>query len=143
MVRWIGRGCASASLPTPRPGESSRRSRIRGSGPCCTRNARQPPGAYAIAAIPLLAEVGAVAAYPWLQRILVVDAPVALQRARLLARDGIDEALADRMIAAQASREQRLALATDVIVNDGSVADLDAPVRRLDALYRRLALGPA
>lgn len=100
-------------------------------------------GPYAVAAIPLLAEVGAVAAYPWLQRILVVDAPVALQRARLLARDGIDEALATRMIAAQASREQRLALATDVIVNDGSVAELEGPVRRLDALYRRLALGPA
>jgi len=95
---------------------------------------------YAIAAIPLLAEVGAVAAYPWLQRILVVDAPLALQRLRLLRRDGIDAALADRMIAAQASREQRLALASDVIVNDGSVQELKAPVVRLDRLYRQLAL---
>jgi dephospho-CoA kinase len=43
------------------------------------------------------------------------------------------------MIAAQASREQRLALATDVLVNDGAMAELDAPVRRLDGLYRRLA----
>jgi dephospho-CoA kinase len=96
------------------------------------------PGPYALAAIPLLAEAGA-AAYPWLQRILVVDAPVAEQKARLLLRDGIDDALADRMIAAQASREQRLALATDVLVNDGAMAELDAPVRRLDGLYRRLA----
>ena len=96
-------------------------------------------GPYVIAAIPLLAEGGAAAAYPWLQRILVVDAPVALQRSRLLARDGIDAALANRMIAAQASREQRLAMASDVIVNDGSVAELESSVRRLDALYRRLA----
>ena len=96
------------------------------------------PGPYVITTIPLLAEVGAVAAYPWLQRILVVDAPEALQRARLLRRDGIDATLADRMIAVQASRGHRLALATDVIVNDGTVAALEAPVRRLDRLYRHL-----
>jgi len=95
---------------------------------------------YAIAAIPLLAELGAAAAYPWLQRILVVDAPVALQKLRLLRRDGIDAALADRMIAAQAGRKQRLALATDLIVNDGSVSELEPSVRRLDRLYRQLAL---
>lgn len=94
------------------------------------------PGPYAMAAIPLLAEIGASEAYPWLQRVLVVDAPVALQRARLLARDGIVAYLADRMIAAQAGREQRLALATDIITNDGLPSDLEAPVRRLDRMYR-------
>src|SRR5688572_6382264 len=67
------------------------------------------PGPYAIAAIPLLAEGGGRASYPWLQRILVVDVPVDVQHARLMQRDGIDDALADRMIAAQASRSQRLA----------------------------------
>ena len=98
------------------------------------------PGPYVIAAIPLLAEATSIGGYPWLHRILVVDAPVPLQRARLLHRDGIDSMLAERIIAAQASREQRLTLATDVIVNDGNVADLEAPVHRLDRLYRRLAL---
>ena len=48
---------------------------------------------YAIAAIPLLAEVGGRAIYPWLQRILVVDVPVETQRQRLIQRDGIDVAL--------------------------------------------------
>jgi len=100
------------------------------------------PGPYAIAAIPLLAETGSIAAYSWLQRILVVDAPVALQRERLMSRDGIDALLAERMIAAQAGREQRLALATDVIVNDAGVTELEAPVRRLDRLYRTLAALP-
>jgi len=95
---------------------------------------------YAIAAIPLLAESGSIAGYPWLHRVLVVDATVALQRARLAKRDGIDAALADRMIAAQANRGQRLALATDVIVNDGSVSELEPSVRRLDRLYRQLSL---
>jgi dephospho-CoA kinase len=96
---------------------------------------------YAIAAIPLLAEAGLppAQAWPWLQRVLVVDAPPSVQRQRLLARDGVDEALAGRMIAAQASRAQRLALATDVIVNDAGLADLEAPVSLLDARYRELA----
>lgn len=97
-------------------------------------------GAYAIAAIPLLAEGGGRAAYPWLDRILVIDVPVALQRTRLLQRDGIDAALAERMIAAQASREERLAIADDVIVNDGTLANLDAHVAALDTRYRTLSV---
>lgn len=94
---------------------------------------------YAIAAIPLLTEAGGRAAYPWLERILVIDAPAALQHARLMRRDGIDDALATRMIAAQASREARLALADDTILNDGDPAHLDAAVARLDAQYRAAA----
>ncbi|MEO8160358.1 MAG: dephospho-CoA kinase [Arenimonas sp.] len=108
------------------------------------RRCRAAPGDYAIADIPLLAEAvahphGISAAWPWLQRILVVDAPVPVQRARLLARDGIDTALAERMIAAQATRGARLALATDVIVNDGALALLAPAVQRLDARFRQLA----
>ena len=96
-------------------------------------------GPYAIASIPLLAEGGARDAYPWLQRILVVDVPESVQLARLLQRDGIDEALARTMIAAQASRLERLAIADDVLVNDGPVEALPAQVEALDRLYRRLA----
>lgn len=98
---------------------------------------------YAIAAIPLLAEVGGRGAYPWLQRILVVDVPVELQHTRLLARDGIDDALADRMIAAQATRAQRLAIADDVVVNAGTLDDLRHRVAALDARFRALAVTPA
>ncbi|WP_434027412.1 dephospho-CoA kinase [[Pseudomonas] boreopolis] len=96
-------------------------------------------GPYAIAAIPLLAEAGGRTGYPWLDRILVVDAPMALQRQRLMLRDNIDASLADRMIAAQASREQRLALADDVIVNDGDAEALGRLVAALDGRYRGLA----
>ena len=95
---------------------------------------------YAIAAIPLLTEGGGRAAYPWLDRVLVVDAPLALQKARLMQRDGIDAALADRMIAAQATRTQRLALADDLVVNDQSLSHLQQAARELDARYRALAL---
>jgi dephospho-CoA kinase len=96
-------------------------------------------GPYVVADIPLLAEAGGREAYPWLERILVVDAPVEAQRARLLARDGIDAALADRMIAAQATRARRLALADDVLANTGTLADLAGHVAALDRVYRALA----
>ena len=102
------------------------------------QNATSP---YAIAVIPLLAEGGGRAVYPWLHRILVVDTPTAVQKARLMQRDGIDAALADKMIAAQASRAQRLALADDVVVNDGHPEDLQAQVEALHARYLGLAGG--
>lgn len=104
---------------------------------------RNAAGPYAIAAIPLLTEVGGRAAYPWLDRILLVDAPVELQHARLMRRDDIDEALAAKMIAAQAGRAERRALADEVVLNDGHPEHLDAAVERLDAYYRTLAAMPA
>ena len=96
-------------------------------------------GPYAIATIPLLTEAGGRAGYPWLDRIVVVDVLPDMQKARLMQRDGIDAALADKMIAAQASRAQRLALADDVVVNDGDIAHLQEAVAELDARYRVLA----
>ncbi|MEG3789893.1 dephospho-CoA kinase [Lysobacter sp. CCNWLW3] len=99
------------------------------------------PGAYAIAAIPLLAEGGGREAYPWLQRILVVDVPVAVQRSRVMARDRVEAELAERMIAAQATRAARLAIADDVIVNDGPLEALDRQIAALDRRYRALAAG--
>ena len=100
-------------------------------------------GPYVVVAIPLLAESGARTAYAWLDRILVVDVPEQLQRVRLMQRDGIDAALAERMLAAQANRRERLAIADDVIVNDGPLQRLDAHVIALDARYRALATGHA
>lgn len=95
------------------------------------------PGPYCILAIPLLAEN--LAHYRWVDRILVVDAPESAQLERLVRRDGIDEALARRMIARQASREQRLALADDLIENGGEEAALDAAVAALHQRYLALA----
>lgn len=96
-------------------------------------------GPYVVVAIPLLAEGGGRAGYPWLDRILVVDAPIATQLARLLRRDGIDAVLAERMIAAQATRHQRLAIADDILVNDSGLDALAGDVAALDAQYRVLA----
>lgn len=102
------------------------------------RECEAASGPYAMAAIPLLAE-GGRAAYPWLRRVLVVDVATEVQRARLMQRDGIDAALAERMISAQASRAQRLAIADDVVVNDAGLDLLDAHVAQLDRRYRDLA----
>ena len=96
------------------------------------------PGPYALAAIPLLAEGGGREAYRWLDRILVVDVPRALQVERLLRRDGIDLALAGRMLEAQATRDQRLAIADDILVNDDTLEALDRHVAALHAQYLAL-----
>ncbi|WP_126453542.1 dephospho-CoA kinase [Sulfuriflexus mobilis] len=89
---------------------------------------------YCIVVIPLLAESGA---WPILDRVLVVDCPEALQRQRLQQRDQVDEALAERILAAQASREERRARADDVIDNSGSREQLQSAVRQLDGQYRQ------
>ena len=100
---------------------------------------RAAPGPYAIATVPLLTEGGGRAAYPWLHRILVVDTPAAVQKARLMQRDGIDATLADQMMAAQASRAERLSLADDIVVNDGDLTHLQRAADQLHARYVALA----
>lgn len=99
----------------------------------------QARGPYVVVAIPLLVEGGGRANYPWIDRVLVVDAAQATQFERLVRRDGIDHALAQAMIGAQSTREQRLAAADDVIGNDGDLAQLHAAVDAMDARYRDLA----
>ncbi|MEA9577427.1 dephospho-CoA kinase [Xanthomonas nasturtii] len=94
---------------------------------------------YAIVAIPLLTEAGGRMTYPWLDRILVVDVSVATQHDRLVQRDRIKTALAHQMIAAQASREQRLAIADDVVRNDRDSARLREKALELDMDYQEHA----
>lgn len=98
-------------------------------------------GPYAVAAVPLLAEGGGRSAYPWLDRILVVDVPEPVQQRRLMQRDHVDAALARSMIESQATRTQRFAVADDIIVNDDSLEALACHVQALDWLYRRAAAG--
>lgn len=92
---------------------------------------------YGMLVVPLLVESGPH--YAWVDRVLVVDVPRAVQAVRLTSRDGIDTDLAASMLDAQASREQRLAIADDVIDNSGSLAELDSAVAALHARYLALA----
>ena len=91
---------------------------------------------YAIVVIPLLLE----GRYPIpVDRILLVDAPEELQVARIRARDDVDADAARRVVARQASREARRAVADDLILNDADSHSLDARVRELHGTYLALA----
>ena len=91
---------------------------------------------YCILSIAILIETGM---RKLVQRILVVDAPVETQLARLVQRDGIAESLAHQMIAAQTSRTARLAAADDVILNVGSLEESREQIAKLHQQYLALA----
>jgi dephospho-CoA kinase len=93
-------------------------------------------GPYVVLAIPLLVEGGR---RDRVDRVLVVDADEAAQLERLMRRDGSTEAQARTILAAQASRTDRLRVADDVLVNSGSVAQLRAAVDRLHERYLEIA----
>lgn len=94
-------------------------------------------GPYLVMSIPLLVEAGIAA--NTVDRILVVDAHEADQLARLKARDGSGEVEARAIIAAQASRAERLRAASDVLQNTADIANLYAAVDRLHQRYLALA----
>jgi dephospho-CoA kinase len=91
---------------------------------------------YCLLVIPLLAETGMT---DLIDRVLVVDASEVEQLRRVMVRDQTDEEQARRILAAQASREQRLALANEVVENSGDFADLDRQVAALHQHYLTLA----
>jgi dephospho-CoA kinase len=103
------------------------------------RQALQARGPYQVFVIPLLVENRLDYI---VDRVLVVDCSEEEQVRRLMARDGEDRESALRMLGAQASREQRLAAADDVVDNGGPAADLPAQVAALDLKYRGLAAMP-
>lgn len=92
-------------------------------------------------AIPLLIESGH---YAWVDRLITVDAPETIQIARLMQRDGIERSLAFAMLAAQATRSERLAIADDVLINDSDLPTLIRMTQRLHGtLLQRAALKSA
>ncbi|MEO3783552.1 dephospho-CoA kinase [Actinocorallia sp. B10E7] len=78
--------------------------------------------------VPLLAENGLAPLY---DLVVVVDAPVETQLERLTGLRGMSEEEARKRIAAQATREQRLAIADRVIDNSGTLEGLAEQVDRL------------
>jgi len=90
---------------------------------------------YAIVVIPLLFETGWQARF---DRVLLVDVPEATQKQRLMARDGISSAEAERILETQVSRAQRRAMADDVIDNTGDISQLNARVEALHGTYCNL-----
>lgn len=83
--------------------------------------AAAPPDALVVHDIPLLAESGRAETF---DAVIVVDAPHEVQLDRMTSQRGWTPADAEARIAAQATREQRLAVATHVIENTGTLEDL-------------------
>ena len=91
---------------------------------------------YAILVSPLLIEGDQ---HKLCNRILVVDVPETVQLQRTMQRDNNEADQVKRIIASQATRQQRLQKADDVIENIGTLEDLSAQVERLHAQYLTLA----
>lgn len=94
-------------------------------------------GPYTMLVVPLLVEKG-----NWkgrVDRVLVVDCPRETQIARVMARNAFTREQVEAILAAQATREERLAAADDVIDNGGEESSLDAAVAELHRRYLELA----
>ena len=92
---------------------------------------------YCILAVPLLVESPALRAL--VHRVLVIDVPVEVQIARLMQRDRMTAAQCQAMLAAQASRTQRLEGADDVVDNATDIDTLRRQLERLHTHYLELA----
>ncbi len=88
--------------------------------------------AYTIYVVPLLVETGQRERF---DKILVVDVAQSTQIERLMKRDNIDKKQAQAILDAQASREQRLEIADDVINNEGDIETVKQHVKRLHQQY--------
>jgi dephospho-CoA kinase len=98
------------------------------------------PGAIVVHDVPLIAEGSRADAY---DVVVVVDAPTRVRVERLVRNRGMSREQARARMGAQASREQRLAIAGIVIDNSGSLAELDRQVGDLWAELRRRAAAAA
>jgi dephospho-CoA kinase len=94
-------------------------------------------GPYVLLVVPLLLETGAYREL--VQRVLVVDCSETTQIARTMARSGLTESEVRAIMAAQLPRAERVALADDVITNEGDRAALREQVRALHERYLTLA----
>jgi dephospho-CoA kinase len=101
-----------------------------------TRRIADLNSGYCILVIPLFARSRA---YDWVDRVLVVDVDEETQISRVMARDSISQDQALAVLGAQSTRAERLALADDVIVNNGTLNDLASQVEQLHRKYQRLA----
>ncbi len=100
------------------------------------RQADDAGGDYQVIVVPLLVESPLK---HFVDRILVIDCSEATQIARLIARDGGDAADAQRILDAQASRQERLAIADDVVGNEGSLDELEAGILAQHRKYLELS----
>jgi len=102
-----------------------------------TRRLERAASAYAVLVVPLLVEAGIDRSR--YARVAVVDCTESQQIERVMRRSGLPEQEVRAILAAQATREERLARADDVIDNSGPVDALESQVARLHEKYLALA----
>ncbi len=88
---------------------------------------------YVVLVVPLLLQSPAY--MKWVQRILVVDCPEDQQIERVMQRSNLSEVEVRSILSQQSSRAERLSKATDLIHNDGSLAQLEKQVHALHEVY--------
>lgn len=93
--------------------------------------------AWCLWVVPLLVENRL---YHLANRVLVVDVTVETQLNRTMSRDGIDREQAEKILAAQATREERLAVADDIIDNNGAPETVLARIAELNQRYLKFAV---
>lgn len=99
------------------------------------KQAQAAQGAYLMIVVPLLAETG-----HWkFSRILVIDCDEAQQIERVMRRDRLPLNIIQSIIAQQATREERLAMATDVLHNQADFSALLPEIDRLHKIYSDLS----
>ncbi|MFZ3183422.1 MAG: dephospho-CoA kinase [Pseudomonas sp.] len=103
-------------------------------------NLAKAESAYAILVSPLLVESGQ---HLLTQRVLVVDTSEQLQLQRTMQRDHASAEQVQAILKAQASREERLRHADDVLLNDRDINWIQAEVERLHRFYLTLRTGQA
>ncbi len=93
---------------------------------------------YCVFCIPLLVETGQSGT---VDRVLVIDSKEELRYQRIKRRDGLPDEQIKAILAAQATSEDRLAVADDVIVNNGDAGEINRQVDKLHQKYLELADG--
>jgi len=101
------------------------------------RQLQNSQSAYTVFVSPLLIEIGQ---YKMTNRILVVDAPENLQVSRTVERDDTQAENVQAIMDTQATRQRRLEMADDVILNDSDINSLHKKIDDLHNLYLKLSL---
>ena len=93
-------------------------------------------GQYQIIVVPLLLQSPIL---DFIHRVLIIDCDEKIQINRLIKRDNISEELAKKMIENQSKREERLAIADDVILNEGRIEEIKHEVKKLNDFYIKIS----
>ena len=101
-----------------------------------TKEISESTSVYTLFVAPLLLETNS---QEMCSRVVVVDVPKDVQIQRTAKRDKVSSNQVEQMVAAQMKREKRLEKADDVLLNNGTIEDLEKQVEELHKKYIKMA----